>query len=131
MNKISEKKIENGLARHLVSCNYKVKKQFVFTQKRIDIVAKSDKEIWAIEVKIQDWKGALRQANLNKVGFKYSYVAIWHEYAHRALNNMALFESMGIGLITVQSDYSAIVEFSPRREVATSSIAYSDILKQI
>lgn len=132
MNKISEKRIENGLARHFLSCNYRVKKQVPFTQKRIDIVVQYESRTWAIEVKICDWKGALRQAFQNKIACDRSYVAIWHKYSHRALNNRDLFESMGIGLIVINADYSANIQINPEDLVEVSNpIAYSYILQSI
>jgi predicted RecB family endonuclease len=132
MNKISEKRIENGLARHLSSYNSLVRKQVAFTQKRIDIVVQNENKTWAIEVKIHDWKGALRQAFQNKIAFDFSYVAIWHKYSHRALNNRQVFESMGIGLIVVNSDYSANVEVSPATsEESLNPLAYGYMLQKI
>ena len=130
--KISEKKMENGLARYFLSKNFKVKKQVPFTQKRIDIVLRDNSETWAVEVKICDWKGALRQAFLNKIAFDYSYVAIWHEYSHRAISNKTFFEDMGIGLIVINKDYSADIEFSPAESKKTlNTLAYDYMLQKI
>src|SRR6185369_13572607 len=100
MSKIKEKTIENKLVRYYKSNNYKVISQVLFSQKRIDIVLKNrDTEvIWAIEVKIGDWKTALRQANLNKMACNQSYVAIWHKFSHRAIRYEARFKALGIGL---------------------------------
>lgn len=132
MNKLSEKRIENGLARHLSSCNFRVKKQVAFTQKRIDIVVQNNSKTWAIEVKIYDWKGALRQAFQNKIACDSSYVAIWHEYSHRALNNKELFESMGVGLIIINADYSADIQIDPEhRSEIYNPIAYGYLLQSI
>ncbi len=132
MNKVSEKRIENGLAKYFSSCDYQVKKQVSFTQKRIDIVVRGNDKTWAIEVKINDWKGALRQAFQNKIACDLSYVAIWHKYSHRALNNKEVFESMGIGLIVVNSDYSASIELDPvAYERATNPLAYNYMLQKI
>lgn len=110
MNKLTEKKMENGLIKHYKKDNLcRVKNQVPFTQKRVDIVVKKENLIFAIEVKIHDWKGALRQASQNKVAFDESYVAIWHKFSHRALNNRHLFEKNGVGLIIINDDYSPTV----------------------
>ncbi|KKK86895.1 hypothetical protein LCGC14_2758670 [marine sediment metagenome] len=61
------------------------------------MIKENIKEIVAIEVKIYDWKTAIRQANLNKIACHESYVAIWHEFSHRALRKKELFEEIMSG----------------------------------
>jgi len=108
MNNLKEKTLENGLARHYRAvANYDVKKQVWLSRKRIDIILieQSTKEIVAIEVKVYDWKTGMRQANLNKIACHKSFVAIWHEFAHRALQKREMFEDLGIGLIVIEQGY--------------------------
>lgn len=113
---IEEKIIEENLQNFLLKlgwCN--VSNQVAFTRKRIDLVVKSDyhNEIWAIEVKVKDWKTALRQACLNTIACNLSYVAIWHKYASSALKNRNKFEELGIGLMVINERYIPSVKVCP------------------
>ena len=87
------------------------------SQKHIDIVLVDldTKEILAIEVKVYDWKTAIRQANLNKIACHKSYVAIWHEFSHRAIHQRDAFEDLGIGLIVIEQDYRPRIEIQPKK----------------
>jgi hypothetical protein len=114
--KIEEKIIEEGLQNFLYKKSwFNVISQVSFTRKKIDLVVKSDihNEIWAIEVKVKDWKTALRQANLNSIACNLSFVAIWHEYANAALKNKSRFEELGIGLMVVDKDYMPTIKVYP------------------
>ncbi len=99
-----------------------VSSQVSYTRKKIDLVVKSNllNEVWAIEVKVKDWKTALRQARLNSSACNLSYVAIWHKYANAPLRNRHLFEELGIGLIVIDGN------FSPSIKVVPSEIIYNN-----
>lgn len=66
----------------------------------------------SVELKTSDWKRALWQASINFQISEKSYIAIWHEYAHRAQNQITLLESYGVGLITVSPDGASILQNS-------------------
>jgi hypothetical protein len=132
MNKIKEIVIERRLAKFFRSSKgkYYVTHQVRFSQKRIDIVLieKQTKEIWAIEVKIHDWKDALRQANLNKLACHKSYVAIWHEYSHRALDQRRIFEDHGVGLMVISDKFEPVIEIQSPMSDCTNYLACCSIL---
>ena len=115
---LSEKQIEEMLTEGLrKSCDYSFAANQVYVAgKRIDIVlnGKDDDELIAIEVKIKDWKTALRQANLNQFAVDKSYVALCSRYAAPALSNISMFSAHGVGLIIIQPDCSYKVILSPR-----------------
>jgi len=132
MQLVSEQTIEDNLLKYFSGySDFKVMNQVKFTRKRIDIVVKSDvlNEIWAIEVKIKDWKTALRQANLNSVACHHSYVAIWHQYANSALRNASIFKHSGVGLMIVDDAYRPSIKLNPRKSSYLNSMAYNQILK--
>lgn len=134
MQSISEKTIENNLLDYLSGySDFKVKNQVKFSRKRIDIVIKSDvlNEIWAIEIKIRDWKIALRQANLNNVACSHSYVAIWHQYAESALKNIGTFKKLGVGLMVVDNAYRPHIKLHPKKSNYFNRIAYNHIFKTL
>ena len=133
MIKIKEKTLENGLARHYRAlATYNVKKQVCLSQKHIDIILVeiNTKEILAIEVKISDWRTAIRQANLNKMACHKSYVAIWHEFSHRALQKRDIFEDLGIGLIVIDKGCQPRVEIQPKQS-DFNSLACNYILSAV
>lgn len=135
MNKIKEKIIENHLVKYYRNGKsiHKVRNQVWFSHKRIDIVLvkKHTKKIIAIEIKIHDWKTALRQANLNKIACHESYVAIWHEFSHRALGQKDMFEAHGIGLIIISDVFKPQIEIKPSEPNYINLLAYNYILSSI
>lgn len=133
MNKLKEKTIENKLARYYSHNNYIVKKQVSLSQKRIDIIVleNNTKEVFAIEVKIYDWKTALRQANLNKIVCHKSFVAIWHKFSHRVIDKKDIFEGLGIGLIIIDESYTPRIEFNPKNCNFIAPLAHSYILNKL
>lgn len=68
--------------------------------KRIDMVAIRNRRMHAIELKVRDWRGALRQAYANLYAADYSYAALWHEASSRA--DHGIFRAHGIGLLKVK-----------------------------
>ncbi len=127
MKKLSEKSIEDKLTCYYKRQKHTVKNQVRLSQKRIDIVYRENgtEYICAVEVKIDDWKTAIRQANLNKVACNKSFVAIWHEYSHRAIKNRSIFENLGIGLIVIDKTCKPVVEIDPPCFDAVNSFAFN------
>ena len=75
--------------------------------KRIDLVCIKNRHIHAIELKVYDWKRALRQAYANLYVADYSHVALWHETVHRV--DRSVFKKHGIGLLQVTPDECSVV----------------------
>ncbi len=75
-----------------------------------DLVFVYDTEpyIVAVELKISDWKSALKQALCNKPFARYSYVAI--QWKKKRKIDKKLFEKFGIGLIAVNGYAEIIVK---------------------
>ena len=80
--------------------------------KRIDVVAIKNRWMHAIELKVRDWRGALRQAYANLYAADYSYAALWHEAAYRA--DHGIFRAHGIGLLKVKKRGCEVV-LAPKR----------------
>ena len=62
----------------------------------------------SIELKIQDWKKALWQAAINLQLSEKSYIAIWHQFAHRVTCQEELLRTYGVGLIVVYANSAQI-----------------------
>jgi hypothetical protein len=67
------------------------------SRKRIDLVTFRGQDVVAIELKVRNWKEALKQAFTNLFVADYSYVALWHK-SLRSVDS-SLFQRTGIGLI--------------------------------
>ena len=80
--------------------------------KRIDMVCIKNRSIHAIELKVCDWKGAVRQAYANLYVADYSYVGLWHETAARV--DREAFKRSGIGLLEVNKRECRLV-IRPKR----------------
>lgn len=90
-----------------------VRRQVYYGGKRIDLIVYSDAGSSAIEVKLSDWRGALRQASLNKTACEESYVAIWHKKASAAIENLQEFTAHKVGLIIVNDKADPFFFYSP------------------
>ena len=77
-------------------------------RRHIDMVTMSGKSLVAIEVKVRDWPGVLRQAHFNLYVADYSYAAVWHRTVPRM--DMGLFRSLGIGVLEVAERCRIVVE---------------------
>lgn len=83
-----------------------------FKRKRIDIAFcdKSCKKVYAIEVKLNDWKKALKQAALNQIVCNYSYVALPESKINRMnQNDFEYFLMNGVGLFSVGERVKVII----------------------
>lgn len=69
--------------------------------RRIDIVGLRRGEIITVELKLRDWKGALRQAWRNRICSHWSYVALPYDVATVAATRQE-FERYGIGVWAIQ-----------------------------
>lgn len=78
-------------------------------RKSIDLMFRDKKNgfLIAIEVKLRDWKRAVRQAALNTSYCHYSYIAIPYNLAEKI--NKETFGQLGIGLIGVKEDICEII----------------------
>lgn len=88
-------------------------------RKRIDLLCVgrgTHKQSAAVELKISAWREALWQAVHDLQVAERAYIALWHEYVHRAEKHRSLLERYGVGLIAVRPK-SAMVVFDAEDEV--------------
>jgi hypothetical protein len=76
---------------------YEVFLEVPMLQKRIDLVARQDGQIIAIEAKVRDWGRAFRQALRYRLCADEVYIAVSREFSHRV--DLELLAQYGIGLI--------------------------------
>lgn len=130
MKDISEKFLEEKFSNFLRERSwFKVSNQVGLSRKRIDVVAKSEilNQTWAFEIKVKDWKTALRQANLNVIACNSSFVAIWHKYKAAPIRNRKTFEENGIGLVVIGENYELSWVIPPQDENRYNIQAYERV----
>lgn len=69
----------------------------------------------SVELKLRNWRQAIWQAIANFQLTDQSFVAIWHEFAHRVQKHAGLLEFYGIGLIEVKPRRAEIIR--PSKDV--------------
>lgn len=82
---------------------YRVHLEVKLGQRKIDVVCVDPEQPqWVgVELKVRDWRGALRQATINHILVDRSYVALWHRYVPLALAHRHIFEQYRVGLIEI------------------------------
>jgi hypothetical protein len=76
---------------------------------------------YSIELKLENWKKAVKQAFRSKSFSDYQYVALDDEYVIRAIDNIDVFEEYGIGLISIDQD-QYFVHYEPDRQTPYSPL---------
>lgn len=69
----------------------------------IDLLAVKD-EVVAVELKIRDWRQAVKQATMYQLAADYTFVAMPWENAFTANRHRGAFEDDGVGLLAVRGD---------------------------
>lgn len=103
--------------KHLFNNDYIVEQEILIGSKRIDIVCAKPKlqivngsshfnEIVAVEVKIKEWRKALRQALVYQLSAKKVYIAMPHKYASKVQSKV--LEKYGVGLISINNGNARI-----------------------
>ena len=107
---MTEAKMLPVVKRLFPAIHYHRRTEVALASKQVDLCAfpkdKTNPPI-AIELKVYRWRKALWQAIVYRQVFSLSYVALWHEYLHRA--DLDLFAQAGVGLISVQESAATIV----------------------
>lgn len=107
-------------------------------QKRIDIVMIPKYEnsklgpAYAVELKVKNWRGGLKQANRNRCLIPFNSLAIWEDYKDRIVKEE--FIKNGIGLIIVSKNKNQ-KEINPKKSNSLIKSTYEriryNILKNI
>ena len=82
--------------------------EVAFGKKRIDLAGLSDdRRLYAVELKVSDWRRAVWQASIYQLCANYAFIAINADYLHRV--DQAHLEGLGIGLISVTDSVAQLV----------------------
>ena len=90
------------LVNWLRGMGWSAKSQVPMIDRVIDVAAVTDvEEVWAIEVKMTDWRRGLRQAQLYLLGADKAFLAVPVRIVDRIAESLAESCSDGIGLLSL------------------------------
>ena len=96
--------------------NYFIELEIPIHRNRIDLVAYDSDQIIAVELKLKNWRRALRQAAYYQLGTDFSYIALPFYEAIGVCNRPWELAKEGVGLLAVLLDKSEVRELiKPRR----------------
>jgi len=104
---------------------YTVEREVPLRKRVIDIICQNDEEIIAIEVKVQNWKKALRQAIIYQLCANRTYVALCRKFSSRV--KLDFFFRYGVGLIEI--DGSIDIKIESKRNVALNPFYQEAIIQ--
>lgn len=110
MPNIIEKDLVLPLTQYFCKKGYKIALEVPIYRNRIDMVAYNKFSIIAVELKINNWKRALKQATYYQFGSDFTYVAMPLYESYRAYWNKFRFEKKGVGIIAINIKDGSIRE---------------------
>ena len=90
--------------------NYSIELEMPIYRNRIDLIAFNFNHLIAVELKLKDWKRALRQASYYQLGVDYSYISMPFYQAIAIYRWKHLLEQEGVGLYGVLLDNGEVRE---------------------
>lgn len=110
MSGIIEKDLISPLTHYFTKKGYKIALEVPIYRNRIDMVAYNKFTMIAIELKIKNWKRALKQATYYQFGADFTYVAMPLYESYKAYWNRFRFEKKGVGIIAINTKDGSIRE---------------------
>jgi hypothetical protein len=89
------------MIKYFKKLNYFIELEIPIYRNRIDLLAYNDNKLIAVELKLLNWKRALRQAAYYQLGADYSYIAMPFYEAIEVYKRGNLFNDEGVGLFAV------------------------------
>lgn len=127
---IRESRLYLPVQRHLQS-DFEVKGEVKIGSKVVDIyaVSKTGTDSLAVELKVKDWKRALRQAATYQVFADLSFVALHRSQVSCALRHSELFNELGVGLLSIKRDVR--VEIPSRQSDCVNKLVVDQVRQQL
>jgi hypothetical protein len=85
-------------------------------QKQLDLGLMSGIGLVVVELKVADWRRAIRQAFVNRWIAEASWVALWHETATVAAYDAAADAGVGVLVVTKRTAYPWLLPAPPVRK---------------
>ncbi len=100
---LRERDLLPPVAAYFLGLGYEVFEEVEIAGRRADLVAARTTDVAAVELKVKDWRAAVRQAMAYQLGADRSYVALPLWRAQEAYRSRHAFEAEGIGLLAVDA----------------------------
>ena len=97
----SESDLRDPLISWLAESGFDVQAEAPILWRRADLVGLKDERLTAVELKLDHWREALRQAMAYQVAADRAWVAMPLEAASRAYRQRWTFDAQGVGLLAV------------------------------
>lgn len=111
---IPEAALYPSIARWLTDQGYVCWRDVSYLGRWIDLFAehREDQTTVAVEMKVLDWRGALRQAQIIQPSAHRTFVALWAPYVHRAQTPLptSKLQNCGIGLLAVNGHCDVLLD---------------------
>lgn len=125
---ITEEDLKAGLKSFFRGHGYRAYTEVRMMTRWVDLVAVKGAEVVAVEIKIRDWKQALRQAVAYQLGADYSFVAMPFNHACEAYRNRFWFRKEGVGLIAIRPHHKDVRIFlEPERSTRMMPIVRDNL----
>ncbi|OGS51012.1 MAG: hypothetical protein A3K65_01395 [Euryarchaeota archaeon RBG_16_68_12] len=98
---LRERDLLPPVAAHFLGLGYEVFEEVEIAGRWADLVATGAEDVVAVELKMQAWRTAVRQAMAYQLGADHSYVALPLWRAQEAYRSRHAFEREGIGMLAV------------------------------
>jgi hypothetical protein len=105
---LHEEDLKAGMKAFFRSHGYRAYTEVRMITRWVDLVAVKDDEVVAVELKLSDWKQAIRQAVAYQLGADYTFVAMPFDNACKAYKNRYWFKKEGVGLIAVRPHHKDV-----------------------
>src|SRR2546426_965852 len=100
---LRERDLARPVAGHFAALGYRVFAEVGIAGRYADLVAYSSEELVAIELKLEDWKGALRQGMAYQLGTNRAFVAMPLARVQDVWRHRGAFEREGVGLLAIDA----------------------------
>ncbi len=125
---VIEEDLKAGLKTFFRSHGYRAYAEVRMINRWVDLVAVKGDEVVAVEIKIRNWREALRQAVAYQLGADYSFVAMPFGHASQAYRNRYWFRKEGVGLIAIRPHHKDIRVFvEPERSTRMMPIVRDNL----
>lgn len=109
-----EESLRVPVVRHFQRLGYDVSIEVPFYSRYADVAGVNGRgDVFAVELKLADWRAALQQAKAYQLGATKSYVGLPVGKLTTPLNHKALFLRDGVGLLAIDHETGAVEERLP------------------
>ena len=119
------------VARHFAEQGYSLRAEVPVNGRFADLLALKGDDLVAVELKLTDWRGALRQAVAYQVGADRSYVALPLDTAMTVLRRRSAFEEARVGLLAVHPPDGSVRQLLPSDRSARHLPFQADGLRRL